>query len=120
MNLHVASSHRPSRNGGIEGAEFLFPRRRLLLSRFENRGEGIGPPAYQGWHVPKVMRGNTGGPHASNPVGKDGYKAKPKCHSKCMRESEGRKVPFEVRDNITLIEGSLPAPVMVSKRGRAS
>ena len=68
----------------------------------------------------KVMRGNTGDPHASEPEGKDGYKAKPKCHPKCVRKSEGRGVLLEVRDNITLTEGSLPALVMVSKRGRAS
>jgi hypothetical protein len=66
------------------------------------------------------MRGNTGGPYASSPEGKDDYKAKPKCHLKCMRKSEGRGVPIEVRDNITLTEGSLPAFVVVSKQGRAS
>jgi hypothetical protein len=66
------------------------------------------------------MRSNTGDPHASSPNGKDDYKVKPKCHPMCMWKSEGRKVPIEAKDNITLAKGSLPAPVMVSKQGRIS
>jgi len=66
------------------------------------------------------MRGNTGGLHTSNLDGKDDYKAGPKYHSKCMQKSEGRKVPIEAKDNITLTKGSLPALVMVLKQGRIS
>jgi len=54
------------------------------------------------------------------PTGKDGYKARPKCHPRCMWKSEGRKVPLEVKDNTTLTKGSLPAPIMVLKQGRIS
>ncbi|GFP23892.1 hypothetical protein HKBW3S09_01358 [Candidatus Hakubella thermalkaliphila] len=68
----------------------------------------------------KVRRDNTGDPQASSLGGKDDYKAKPKCRPKCLRESEGRKVLIEGRDNITLPEGSLPALVMVSKQGKTS
>jgi hypothetical protein len=39
---------------------------------------------------------------------------------KYLWESEGRKVLFEVRDNITLAEGSLPALVTISKQGKTS
>jgi hypothetical protein len=35
-------------------------------------------------------------------------------------ESEGRKVLIEVRDSITLAEGSLPALVMISKQRKTS
>ena len=45
-------------------------------------------------------------------------KAKPKCNTKYLWKSEGRGVLFEVRDNITLAEGSLPALVMISKQGK--
>jgi len=61
------------------------------------------------------MRGNTGDPQTSDPIGKDGYKAMPKCHPMCLWKSEGRGVLLEVKDNIALTEGSLPALVMVSK-----
>lgn len=66
------------------------------------------------------MRSNTGGLHTSNLEGKNGYKVSPKCRPKCMQKSEGRKVPIEVKDNITLTKGSLPALVMVLKQGRIS
>ena len=120
VNPEVASSYRPSRDGGIESAEPLFLRRRLTLSCFGNGCDVVGSPAYQGRHVSNVMRSNTGGPHVPRLDGKDGYKAKPKCYPKYMWKSEGRKVLFEVRDNITLAEGSLPALVKDSKQGRAS
>jgi len=39
---------------------------------------------------------------------------------KYIWESEGRKVLIEVRDSITLAEGSLPALVEISKQGKTS
>jgi hypothetical protein len=120
VNLDVASSHRPSGNGGIESVEPVFLRRRLQSPHCDNREDGVGSPAYQGRHAVKVVRSNTGGPYASIPDGKDGYKAMPKCHPRCVRKSEGREVLLEVEDNITSVEGSLPALVTVSTQGRIS
>jgi len=70
------------------------------------------------------MRGKSWGvtreAHRYPDRGKCYYKAKPKCGMKYLRESEGRKVLFEARDNITLVEGSLPALVRISKQGKTS
>ena len=115
VNPDVASSHRPSGNGGIESVEPIFLRRRLQSPQYDNRKDGVGSPAYQGRYVVKVVRSNTGDPHVSISDGKDGYKAMPKCHPKCVRKSEGKEVPLEVEDNITSAEGSFPALVADSK-----
>ena len=67
VNPGVASLNRPPQKRGDESAEPLFLRRRLTHSpdvsmRHREGEKDYGSPAYQGWHVRKVLGSNTGGP----------------------------------------------------------
>jgi len=81
----------------------------------------ITSPAWQGWHVEKVIRVNTGGPWASGrtPAGNSSYKAWPKWMGMCSGESEQTIVAFDGGDNITPSERRVCTLAALLVQGRA-
>lgn len=92
-----------------------------VFARVDPWISGVTSPAWQGWHVEKVIWVNTGGPWASGftPAGNPSYKAWPKWAGMCPGESEQTIVAFDGRDNITLPERRVCTLAMFFVQGRA-